>query len=146
SRPDPLVRADRAGNVAMNAAPCPRPALSARMLPPCNSTMWRAIASPKPRPPSPRGGCIGLTERLKYVWQELRTDSDSGIRDTDFYRIAGQRSQGYRQSSALRSEFNAIEQQVPHDLLQPPLVCPQSRDGAEMGFQLDSLGIRGRTR
>ncbi len=39
------------GNRTLKVAPFPSPGLSALMVPPCISTMWRAIASPRPSPP-----------------------------------------------------------------------------------------------
>ena len=38
----------------MKVDPLPMPALSARTVPPCCSTMWRTIARPSPSPPSER--------------------------------------------------------------------------------------------
>ena len=46
--------ADARGRNTRNVAPCPLPALSAWIVPPCNSTICLAIARPRPRPPSLR--------------------------------------------------------------------------------------------
>ena len=42
------------GKSTVIIVPSPIPALSARMTPPCNSTRWRAMLSPRPRPPCVR--------------------------------------------------------------------------------------------
>src|SRR5688572_7144881 len=47
-RSDPSASA--AGSVTRNRAPRPSPSLCASIVPPCNSTRWRTIASPSPRP------------------------------------------------------------------------------------------------
>ena len=104
------------GNVTQNVAPLPAPALSARTVPPCRSTMWRTMARPRPRPPnSPRRRAVLLREAIEDVRQELRLDSAALVAHAH-RRAAVDRRQGDRHAPALRAELDGVGQEVRDDL------------------------------
>ncbi len=58
----------RAGRRTVKVDPRPAPSLSARTVPPCSSTRWRTMASPRPRPPWCRVGELSACQKRSKTW------------------------------------------------------------------------------
>ena len=92
------------------------PALEAKILPPCSSTIALEIVNPKPRPPKP--GAAGLLKRVEYSRKSVRSDANPAINDFQPKPAALRiiRTQG--DLTIGRRKFDGILNEIPKDLLQ----------------------------
>ena len=89
-----------------------------RSSPPWASMMWRAMASPRPRPP-----CFLVARlspwrnRSKTIRQKFWRDADAGVRELD-ERTVAVRLTGDRDRSAVGGELDRVREHVAEHLLQ----------------------------
>ena len=106
------------GSLTVKSEPCPSPSLCAVMVPPCSSTRWRAMASPRPRPPWVRvmapSACL---KRSKTESRKLGLDALTVVGDGQRH-VAVRLGHGDLHLAPSRRELDGVRQQVPHDLLQ----------------------------
>ncbi len=97
---------------------------------------------PEPETTVPTGGRgIPLQEPLENMRQQFRRDPLAIVTDFDF-RAVGNSVQRHFHDAVATGEFDGVDHQIPHDLVEPRAIAVHVGIGVADRREVDALGIR----
>ncbi len=105
------------GKSTVKVDPVPGPALSAVIVPPCSSTRWRAMASPRPSPRRAESCESPWRKPIEDEGYEVRGDAGAVVLHHDRHALVPP-ADPHRDVPAATGELDGVGEQVPEHLLE----------------------------